>query len=435
MERYRVTAEDLAKRIPGRRSMALKLLAAKDITPAELAKLWDVHPTTAYRLLVNLTKKGYARRHDDTKGFNGIYSATDKGLGKLGFLEGLDARKTAAQPLGNLYPDLGKLSNLVDGPVALQRVVEVDYDVFIRKGIEALPTRVPLSEEQIACEKKFDGWLSQVAGGTLYSRRGMDLSGKFPPIDKALSQFQTDHLVGELVYWSAQTGKMSQPDVTRIAGTDDPDEAAQKMSEMENNGVYQIILFDIIAHEGEDISRKPFRERRAVLESLIDTTDSRKHRITLSPIYDLDKWQAVFKAALDEGGEGVLLKNLTAPYIWRPLGEREATPAGTQWKVKAVRSDDFVAYGAYRSDKEKLIVRFGQFWKGELIEVGEVGSLSADNENEILKRLKKGPFVFELLFQERFGKPPCRLRNPKFYRFRDDKPIESAVLPSACVPD
>lgn len=434
MERYRVTPADLSKRIPGRRSMALKLLAGKNMTPSELADLWSVHPTTAYRLLASLTKKGYASRQEDTKGFGGIYSATDKGIGKLGFLQGLDAKKVV-QPVANLYPDLGKPSELVDGPVTLQRIIEVDYDEFVQKGIDALPSRVTLTEEQLSCEKKFDGWLSQTAGGTLYSRRGKNLSGKFPPIDRELASLEGEHLIGELVYWSRETGKMNESDVTRVAGTDDPDEAAHKMSELERKGFYQVILFDILANEKEDISKQPFKERRAILEGLIESTDSRKHRVTLSPTYELDDWRKVFKAALDEGGEGVVIKNNAAPNLWRPLGEKEAKPAGTQWKIKAVRTDDFIAFSAYLSEKESLIVRFGQFWKGELIEVGELNNFSAENTTEVAKRLKKGPFVFELAFQERFGKPPCRLRNPRFVRFRDDKPIESATLPPDCVPE
>ena len=414
--------------------MVLKLLATKDLTPSELSGLWDVHQTTAYRLLERMVKKGYASRQDGTKGFGGVYSATNKGIGNLGFLQGVDAQKsTKAMEL--LYADLGRASELVDGPVALQRVVEVNHDAFTQKGIDALPSRVTLSEDQIICEKKYDGWLSQTAGGTLYSRRGMNLSGKFPPIDRELAPFEGDHLIGELVYWSRRTGKMDESNVTRVAGTDDPDEAAAKMSHLEQEGFYQIVLFDIIAHDKTDVSKHPFKNRRAILEELVDSTDSRKHRVTLSPTYDLDRWRGAFKAALDEGGEGVVLKNIAAPYFWRPLGEKEATPSGVQWKVKAVRTDDFVAFAAYLTEKESLIVRFGQFWKGELVEVGEVNNFSAELSIEIAKRLKKGPFVFELAFQERFGKPPCRLRNPRFARFRPDKPLESATLPSECVPD
>ncbi len=332
------------------------------------------------------------------------------------------------------YPDIGAASKLVDDPVALMRLVEVDYDKFVREGLEALPTRIVLNEDQIAVEKKYDGWLSQSAGADLYSRRGKPLKGKFPPIDHALAEFVGEHLIGELVYWDRRTGKMNESNVTRVAGTAKPEDAIRKMIDLEKRGFFQVVVFDIIASERKDISKYPFSRRRQILENLIDSVDSRRDRITISQNWGLGDWKRVFKKSLDEGGEGVVLKNENAPYQWRPLGEREATPSGTQWKIKAVRSDDFVVFDSYVSEKEKLIVSFGQFWKGELVPVGEVNNFSKENEAEILRRLKRGPFIMEIAFQERFGKPPCRLRNPRMLRFRDDKPIESVTLPADCAP-
>jgi len=436
MPRYRVTPEDLLKRKPGRRSMALELLIAKNLSPKELAGLWDVHPTTTYRLFERLRKAGYAKREEGMSGIGATYSIVEKGRHKLGYLQGLGSKDEEPEKTSEeLYPELGRSAALIEGPVALMRVAEVDYEKFEEEGIDALPSKVELAEDDVACERKFDGWLSQSAGGTLYSRRGKLLSGKLPPIDRELSNFEGEHIIGELVYWDHQTRKMNESNVTRVAGTDNPMEAARKMMELEQHGFFQIVVFDLIAHEGEDISKLPFAKRRSALENLIGTTNDRKERLTLSPVYDFGNWRKVFQAALVEGGEGVVLKNTNAPYLWRSLGEREATPSGTMWKVKAVRSDDFIVFDSFRSEKDKLIVKFGQLWKGELVEVGDMDNFSAENEKEIQKRLKKGPFVMEIAFQERFGKPPCRLRNPRMLRFRSDKPIESVTLPTECIPD
>ncbi len=86
------------------------------------------------------------------------------------------------------------------------------------------------------------------------------------------------------------------------------------------------------------------------------------------------------------------------------------------------------------TDKDSLVVTFGQFHRGEIVIVGEVNNFSAELEEEMEQRLERGPFVVELEFQERFPKPPGRLRNPRFKRFRPDKPIDSVVLPEQFAP-
>lgn len=313
------------------------------------------------------------------------------------------------------YPMLDGLGGVIDGPVALQRLVEIE-------SIDDLPDGFDW-----AVEKKFDGWLCQTADGNLYSRRGKDLTRKFPPLWDHLKRLSGAHLVGELVYWDP-SGKMSEPTVTTVAGTPDPFTAALKLKALP--GFFQYVAFDLIGVGGRDVSKQPFKERRRRLESLVRPS----RHFTLSPIYPFAKWRAAYNEALEEGGEGVVIKNMDAPYFWRELGEREPQPTGVQYKLKAVRSDDFIVFDSYLSEKDKLMVRFGQLWRGELVEVGDMNNFSAEIEQEIRQRLKRGPFVMEILFQERFPKPPGKLRNSRFSRFRDDKPIESVTLPARYAP-
>jgi len=308
------------------------------------------------------------------------------------------------------YPMLGSLGSVIEGPVALQRLVEID-------SVDDLPDGIDW-----AVEKKFDGWLCQVAGGRIYSRRGKELTRNLPPVLEAVGRFRHEHLVGELVYWGPD-GKMNESLVTSVAGTANPLEAFAKLRALP--GIFQLVAFDLIGAGGRDIAKQPFRERRKRLEGLVRPS----RHLALSPIYAFSKWRSAYNEALAEGGEGVVVKNIDAPYFWRELGEREPQPTGVQYKIKAVRSDDFVVFDHYQSEKDKLMVRFGQFWQGELVEVGEMDNFSAETETVIRRLLKKGPFVMEILFQERFPKPPGRLRNPRMGRIRLDKPIESATLP------
>jgi len=428
MTRYRVTEEDLAKRIPGRRTMALKLLMTQETTPADLAQLWSVHPTTAYRLLERLSGAGYAKRQDDTKGFGGIYSITEKGTKKVGYLDGLGSVKKSDQTLADIYPDIRDLgADLFKGPVALMRLVEVSELDFRRAGIDALPTRVTLTEDDLFIEKKFDGWLTSSIGGRLFSRRGKELTEKFPPVVEVLQNYESDFLVGELTYWDR--GQQDEGAVTSIGGTADPEEAVSKLEALP--GVFKFVAFDIIGHEGQDISKKPFAERRGILEDQV----TEEENLMLSPTSDFDDWEKTFSRAIAEGGEGIVVKNRKAPYIWRPLGQPEARPVGTQWKVKRVHSENFVALRPRLSDKEKLMVTIAQFHKGDLIPVQEIDNFSAETEKEMARRIdRKGMTLIEVSYQERFGAPPCKLRNGTFLKFRDDAPIESANLPPECSP-
>jgi ATP-dependent DNA ligase len=388
------------------------------------------HPDASIRLR-RLKEWGMVRT--DGKARGRAFSATEYGV-KVArnpsntLKNAPEAVKDEPESLGSLYPELGAPA-LASGPVALMRVVEVDYPEFERKGLEALPSRVELSEDTVVVEKKYDGWLCQTAGGRLYSRRGIELTENFIPIAKELSGLRGSHLVGELVYWDHRIAKMVETNVTRVAGTESPAEAGRKFRELETSGFFQIVFFDVIAADGEDVSKAPFEKRRKLLERLIDTEDDRRERVTRSSVHDFSEWKRVFQATLSMGGEGVMLKNSQAPYLWNPLGQREPRPSGVQWKVKAKRSDDFIVFGWKKTEKGSVSLRFGQFCRGELIEVGDVNSLSSGTEKEVVALLAKGPFVAEIEFQERFPKHPGRLRNPVFVRVRLDKPIESVTMP------
>jgi len=399
-----------------------------NVTAKDVAKILGLsHPDACIRLK-RLKDWGMVRITDSDGTGSRVFEATDYGTkvhvnpkhpgGPTSKPEEEEETTPEFVDLGAIYPDLDAIGGVIEGPVALQRLVEID-------DITQATKRVP--PEKLAVEKKFDGWLVQVAGGRIYSRRGMELTLNFPQIYAAVKDFTGEHFVGELVYWTP-AGKMNEPTVTKVAMTADPREAMMKTKALP--GYFQYVLFDMIGFEGEDISKESFGNRRLDLKKIVRTS----RHLAISPLYTFARWHDVYNEALAEGGEGVVLKNIEAPYFWRPLGEREPKPTGVQFKLKAVRTDDFVVTSAYVTEKESLIARFGQFWHGEYVEVGEVNNFSADVEREIVERLKKGPFVMELAFQERFEKPPGRLRNPRFVRFRDDKPIESVTLPQQFAP-
>jgi ATP-dependent DNA ligase/DNA-binding PadR family transcriptional regulator len=409
---------DNAKRTGERRRMALELLLVRPHSATELAEIWDVHPNSAYKVLLRLQKKGSVERGEGNLPVC-KFSITATGLRKLKFLQersmASEAQESSLGDLFETYPSIDGVDGPVDGPVSLMRIPEIDDVGELPSGIEWLT------------EKKMDGWLVSAVGGRLYSRRGKDITGHLPPVAKAIAGYKHAYIIGELIYWTPQ-GKTDESTVTSVAGTRDPQDAAAKLAKLP--GFFQLVAFDLIADGGRDISQQGFEKRRQALEGLIRTG---KH-LALSSVYPLAEWQKAYDQALAEGGEGVVFKNAAAPYFWRPLGEREEKRAKIQYKLKELRSDDFIVFFGYVTDKDSLIVRFGQLWRGEIIEVGEVNNFSAGLEKELAKLLREGPFVMEIAYQERFPKPPGKLRHPRFVRLRLDKPIESVTLPEKYAP-
>lgn len=94
-----------------------------------------------------------------------------------------------------------------------------------------------------------------------------------------------------------------------------------------------LYAFDILYHEGRDLRQLELRERRAMLEKLLD---GRKGPILLSEEFEGDG-QSLFEAACRHGLEGIVGKRRDAPY--RP-GRN-----GDWIKIKCVQSESFFIVG------------------------------------------------------------------------------------------
>lgn len=424
---YIPSLDDLSKRDPERKQKALQALASGKKTPNQLAELWHIHPINAYKTLERARAKGRVVR--EGKGLDAYYTLTPKGKEQLTWYtsrkpeRALGSTQVVSDDMGGVYPEIGLSQGILDGPIAAMRPVEVDYETFVHKGLEALPSKVTLTPADVLIEPKWDGWLVQIVKARIYSRRGKELTAKFPGLARAVKSMTDEFLLGELIY--VEKGKSDESKVTMVAGTENPAEAVRKASMLP--GAFSIVLYDVLAAENEDISKRPFVERREILEEMFKTRTG----VYPSPVAEFKNWKKVFEGALDRGDEGIVIKNLKAPFFWEPLGGREPQRAGTQWKVKATRVDNFIVYETYMSEKDKLMCRYGQFYQGELVPIGDFNNLSGQNELDMVERLRQGPQLVELEFQERFPGFPGRLRNPRFRRFRDDvAPIpDNALLP------
>lgn len=307
--------------------------------------------------------------------------------------------------------------SLITGPVALMRLVTVETV----SELDRLMTRMGLPPQDASVETKFNGWLAQAAGGRLYSRRGKDLTDKFPHIAKLIAPFKKEHLIGELVYFD-ENGVMQEPAVTAIAGTKDHREAIRKMKEMP--GTFDYVVFDVLAVNGEDITSASTSARRAVLEDCFCNSG-----LTLSNPLPLSMLQRVYDDGVAAGGDGVVIKNLRAPYLWKPFGQSEVQPVGYWWKLKPAFTDNFVVTGVRYGVKGKLVATLAQYHQGQLVEVSDVSNFSAPVAKEFIQRITKGLFLVEIQYLTRSPEAPGALLNPRFLRFRDDQDLDSAQLP------
>lgn len=308
---------------------------------------------------------------------------------------------------------------MADKPVSLMRLTEI-------KDIAELP------EGEFVCEPKYDGYLSQVIykddGVRLYSRRGQDYTVKFPDVVEHLDKQKLPPgtmLLAELC-WIVD-GKQDISNIQSIANSN-VDKALEKYNSYK--GFPVLYVFDILWYGDEPVYNKPFKERRKILEKKIKNSKY----IKLSEVYPFEKWPEVMEKSIAANGEGVVFKNVDSKYVFKKLGESEPKPSGIWYKFKGgggkSDTDDFVVYDWTTGEEGKLILAFGQFYRGQLYHVGKIDNFSRETERELWDKLKKGKiFTIEIGFQERTS--TGKLRHQRFIRERPDKAPKDATLPNS----
>jgi ATP-dependent DNA ligase len=221
--------------------------------------------------------------------------------------------------------------------------------------------------EQWCYEPKYDGFRAIVfvdgCQVTIQSRGGKPLTRYFPELAFPPGRYVVD---GEIVIDAAQGGE----DFGALAQRIHP--ARSRIELLAAATPARYLAFDLLALEDAVLLERPLRERRRLLERTFGG------RLDLTPatlrVAEAEPWLA--------GGEGVVAKELTAPY--RP-GQR----AG-MIKVKRVRTIDAVVAG-YRPGKETGTVGsliLGLYDEhGELRVVGHSSGLRAAEKRELVAKL------------------------------------------------
>ena len=220
-------------------------------------------------------------------------------------------------------------------------------------------------------EVKWDGYraLGRLFGGeaTLTSRRGNDLTERFPSIAKAIE------------------GGLKTPDCVldgEVCALDESGRSSFSAMQQGKPGTQLVYyVFDLLELEGEPLVDLPLVERRKRLDQLLD---KRNRTVRLSDGFD--DGDALFKAAQAQGLEGIVAKRCDSRYA---VGRRTR-----EWlKLKTHGRQEFIIAGYTKGQGRRagtigslvLAVRRGR----DLEYVGNVGTgFTADEIERLLKKLR-----------------------------------------------
>jgi DNA ligase-1 len=205
----------------------------------------------------------------------------------------------------------------------------------------------------------------------------------------------------------------------------------------------QVNLFDLLYADGESYIEKPLSQRRQKLSELVRSNKGiRVDELVMTK--DPEEAMDIFRAALDAGHEGIMIKNPASPYS---PGKR-----GKNWmKRKPIMDtlDLVVVGGEWGAGKRKN--KIGSYFLAcrnsdgnSFLEIGRVGTGLSDElldslteqfsdliESESGVTLKIKPAViFEIAFEEIQKSPNYQagyaLRFPRLIGVRDDKTLDEA---------
>ena len=215
-------------------------------------------------------------------------------------------------------------------------------------------------------EVKWDGIraLVEVAGGRvrIWSRNENDITPAWPEL-QSLGALQHDALLdGEIVAlgdgvpsFGALADRMHLRDTTKVA-------------RLAASNPVTLLAFDLLRLDGDDLSRRPLRERRELLESLGLDAPSMAAEVQIPATYD--DGQALLDAAGQQGLEGIVSKRWSSAY--HP-GRRSR-----DWLKFPIRPTGSFLVGGYRHETDSEH-RLGAVLVGEptadgLVFRGRVGS-------------------------------------------------------------
>ena len=237
--------------------------------------------------------------------------------------------------------------------------------------------------------------------------------------------------------------------VTTITGS--LPERAREVQERE--GFLRFKAFDALAYNGADITAEPYCARDSCLCVAVDAG----FHINYAPVEWGERKRHLYVTVIANGGEGIILKNLDAPYYqgerhksWVKVkkkktfdvvclgfeiakdmtikkGDTEPTPSRIYGKVGAI------VYGQYVLEEPRKTASFEyalDLRTDSKVALKELGTTSGFSDT-LREDMTNNPSVYigrvlECEAQEQFV--TGALRHPRFLRWRDDKRAEDCIF-------
>ncbi len=259
------------------------------------------------------------------------------------------------------------------------------------KPMKAKVRATPPPPQGWVYEPKWDGFRMIAWAGDeprLESRNGKDLLRYFPELRPALQELPPGAIVdGEVVVVSDGA---TQFDVLQMR----IHPAESRIAALAEETPGRLIVFDILAHDGQDVMGRPYVERRALLEELYASLgDSWDLTPVTADLEEAERWFHEYEAA---GCDGIICKQTDQPYV-------EDKRNWIKWKHR--RSVDCVV-GGYRvhKDGDKIgSLLLGLYNDdGQLHFIGHCSGFTNQDRVEILRQFE------QLCTEDSFGEEARR---------------------------
>ncbi len=255
---------------------------------------------------------------------------------------------------------------------------------------ERLSTPAEIIEKlgSCACEHKLDGIRIQIHKDgdavELYSRKLEKMTHMFPEIVAAVKTLNVKSAIfeGEALAYNEGTGKYYsfQETIQR--------KRKHGITEAQKDFPLRVFVFDIIYLEGADLTKKPYEERRAAIEKVFPHGILMVEKMTL--VKSAHELEACFSDCIKKGLEGIMAKDLAAPYT---AGKRKFAWIKLKKSYgKSVDTVDAVIVGYYLGKGARAEFEFGGVLvavnnadAGKLQTVARIGSGYTEEEMRSLQ--------------------------------------------------
>ena len=402
-------------------------------------------------------------------------------------LKGDKSARPAIERAYNVTADIGAIAKRVKkGGLASLSRLQAEPGTPIRPSLAERVAKVADAMEkagpEVGLEEKLDGLRMQMhvwqegkeKKVMLFSRNLENTTAMFPEIVLAGKQLSVKNIIldGEAIGYYAKTGTFAPfQETIQRKRKHDVAEFAEKLP-------LSIFVFDILYLDGKSLLDRPFLERRALLERALPKKDNTIRLTSFEKTSDPGRVEKALAASITKGLEGLVAKNLTAPYEpgsrgfhWVKLKATTAALGNLRDGGKKGLPDtiDCVVMGAYRGRGKRAGFGIGGFLlgvrggDGRYYSLSRLGTgLSDENFREAYRRIKtlevkeqpkeyvveketaphiwiRPSLVVEILADEitlsprhTAGKKASdgrgySLRFPRLVRFRDDKKAADAT--------